>query len=127
MGYIDIEDALQAMLNAADFNACAKPLPANFTMPHVLVDLLNASDDNPAQAVYNVDFDCRAETYQQAAELQCSVANWARNLEGAEVGGVPCYKVDTLRMLRVQPDAANENALLATVSAGLRLRIADMR
>ena len=30
MGYIDIEDALQEQLNAASFNACARPLPASF-------------------------------------------------------------------------------------------------
>ena len=125
MAYIDIENALQEMLNAEGYNACAKPLPAGFVMPHVLVDMLNASDDNAAQAIYNVDFDCRASSYSEAAQLQCEIANLIRSFEGADIGGVPCYKVDTLRILRLQPDASNENAILATVSAGLRLRVAD--
>lgn len=125
MGYIDIEDALQAMLNADKFNACAKPLPAAFSVPHVTVDMLNAQSDNPAQALYSVDFDCRAATYAEAALLQCEVADWVRKLEGHEVGGVPCYLVDSIRMLRCQPDAAHQDVVLATVSAVLRLRVAD--
>jgi len=125
MGYFDIEDALQAMLNADGFNACAKPLPESFTMPHVVVDLLNAGDANRAQGIYNVDFDCRAATYEDAAELQCSVANWARELEGKSIGGRPCYMLDTLRLQGIRPDRSNEGALKAIVSAGLRVRIAD--
>lgn len=126
MGYIDIEAALQAMV--ADellYDACAKPLPASFTMPHVCVDLLNAADINRAQAIYNVNLDCRAATYEEAAEMQCAVADWARGLEGREIDGRPCYMLDTLRLQRIQPDASNEGAILATVSAGLRVRIAD--
>ena len=125
MPYIDIEDALQGKLAADKYNACAKPLPASFSMPHVVVDMLNAYDDNAAQAVYAVDFDVRCETYGEAAALQCEVGDWVRNLEGQSIGGVPCYRVDSLRLQRVQPDASNQGAILATVSANLRLRVAD--
>lgn len=125
MGFIDIEDALQQALNEAGFNACAKPLPADFGMPHVTVDMLNAQHDNEAQALYAVDLDCRAETYAEAAQLQCEVAGWARSLEGRSLGGKPCYLADSVRLQRCQPDAAHQDAILATVSAVLRVRVAD--
>lgn len=123
--FIDIEDALQQGLNAAGFTACAKPLPERFQTPHVCVDLLNAWDDNPAQAIYNVDFDCRAGTYAEAAALQIAVANWARGLSGEALGGKPVYRLDGLRMQRAQPDQSHQNIVLATVSAELRVRVAD--
>lgn len=125
MSYIDIEDALQQALNAAGFNACAKPLPHDFACPHVLVDMLNAWDDNPAQAVYSVDFDCRAEDYAEAAELQLSASDFVRGLPGTELGGKPCYAIDNLRLLRAEPDQSHQNVIIATVSAELRVRVAD--
>ena len=123
--FIDVEDALQAALNGAGFDACAKPLPAGFACPHVLVDMLSAWDDNAAQAVYSVDFDCRAETYGDAAALQLVVANWLRGLPGSELGGKPVYAVDSLRLQRAELDQSHENVILATVSAELRVRVAD--
>jgi len=126
--YIDIEDALQAMLNAdttITASACAKPLPASFVMPHIVVDELNAYDVNRAQAVYNVVFTIRAAEYAQAAQLACELGDWVRGLEGATIGGKPCYQVDALTKQRVEPDASHESALLAKVSASLWLRVAD--
>lgn len=123
--FIDIEDALQQMLNAQGFTACAKPLPQHFACPHVLVDMLNAWDENAAQAVYSVDFDCRAETYAEAAQLQLDVSNFARSLAGADIGGKPCYLVDSIRLQRIEPDKSHQNVILATVSANLRVRVAD--
>lgn len=125
MGYIDIEDALQSALNVAGFDACAKPLPQRFACPHVCVDMLNASDANEAQALYAVDFDCRAETYAQAAELQLAVSDFARGLVGSSLGGKPVYALDSLRLQRAQPDQSNQNVIIATVSAVLRVRVAD--
>lgn len=125
MGYIDIEDALQRALNAAGFTACAKPLPHGFACPHVLVDLLNAADDNAAQAVYNVDFDCRAQSYADAAQLQIDVSGFVRSLVGSELDGKPVYAVDTLRLQRAQPDQSHKDTIIATVSAELRVRVAD--
>lgn len=123
--FIDVEDALQARLNDAGFAACAKPLPAAFACPHVLVDMLNAWDENAAQAVYSVDLDCRAATYGEAAALQASVANWLRGLPGSELGGKPVYALDSLRLQRAEPDQSNQNVILATVSAEMRVRVAD--
>lgn len=123
--FIDIEDALQQMLNAQGFDACAKPLPQGFTCPHVLVDMLNAWDDNPAQAIYSVDFDCRAETYDAAAQLQLDVSNLVRSLPGSTLGGKPCYAVDNIRLQRIAPDQSHQNVIIATVSADLRVRVAD--
>ena len=125
MGYIDIEDALQGMLTLAHFNACARPLPASFTPPHVCVGLLNAADANRAQGVYNVAFDCRAPDYASAATLLNAVADWARGLEGQDIGGKPCHRIDSILIQRAQPDAANEGIVLGTVSVGFRVRIAD--
>ena len=126
MGFIDIEDALQEMLSDEQYNACAKPLPEQHELPHVVVDLVNAQVDNAAQAVYSVDFDVRAADYAGAVGLQVEIANWAMGLAGADVGGVPCYQVDDVRLQRAQPDASHQNEILATVSAILRLRVADM-
>ncbi|MBR2837775.1 MAG: hypothetical protein IKE55_03225 [Kiritimatiellae bacterium] len=123
--FIDIEDALQARLNAQGFNACAKPLPQGFRCPHVCVDMLNAWDDNAAQAVYSVDLDCRAETYDGAARLQLDASNLVRALPGSDLGGKPCYAVDSIRMQRIAPDKSHQNVILATVSAQLRVRVAD--
>jgi len=125
MGYIDIEDALQQLLNAAAFNACARPLPASFSTPHVCVGLLNAADANRAQGLYNVAFDCRASDYAGAVALQNSVADWARGLEGQDIGGKPCHQIDSILVQRAQPDSANEGVILGTVSVGFRVRIAD--
>ena len=125
MGYIDIEDALQGLLNESGFDACAKPLPKDFACPHVLVDMLNAWDENEAQAVYSVDFDCRADTYAEAAQLQLAVSDAVRGLVGSELGGKPVYAIDNLRLQRAQPDQSHENVILATVSAELRARVAD--
>lgn len=123
--FIDIEDALQARLNALGFDACAKPLPQGFACPHVLVDMLNAWDDNPAQAIYSVDFDCRAETYAEAAQLQLDVSNFVRALVGTDIGGKPCHAVDSIRLQRIEPDQSHQDVILATVSANLRVRVAD--
>jgi len=125
MAYIDIEDAIQAELTASHYNACAKPLPAAFAMPHVCVDLLNAYDVNEAQAVYNVHMDVRAADYAAAAQTAAEIADWTRSLVGKSLAGKPVYMLDDLRILRAQPDAANENAILTTVSASLRVRVAD--
>jgi hypothetical protein len=123
-GFIDIEDALQEALNAGGFDACAKPLPEAFACPHVCVDMLSAWDVNAAQALYSVDFECRAGAYDEAARLQVAVGNWVRELPGSWLGGVPVYAVDVLRMQRAQPDPANKTTILATVGATLRLRVA---
>lgn len=124
-GFIDIEDALQAVLNGAGLSSCAKPLPAGFACPHVCVDMLNAWDDNPAQAVYSVDLDCRAGTYAEAAALQIAASNVVRSLPGTDLLGKPCYSVDSLRLQRAAPDQSHPNVILATVSAELRVRVAD--
>jgi len=123
--FIDIEDALQARLNGAGFDACAKPLPKGFSCPHVLVDMLNAWDENAAQAVYQVDFDCRAEDYAEAAQLQLDASGFVRSLPGTDLGGKPCYAVDNVRLQRIAPDQSHQNVILATVSAELRVRVAD--
>ena len=123
--FIDIEDALQQALNAAGFDACAKPLPQHFACPHVLVDMLNAWDENPAQATYSIDLDCRAETYAEAAQLQLDVSNFVRTLPGSTLCGKPCYAVDSIRLQRIAPDQSHQNVILATVSAQLRVRVAD--
>lgn len=125
MAFFDIEDALQAQLRLAGFNACAKPLPSGFSMPHVTVVQLNAWDENFAQAVYSVDFDVRCGGYAEAVRVQNAVANWVHNLPGRDVGGVPCYQIDSLRLQQAQPDASHPTAILATVSANLRMRLAD--
>jgi len=124
-GYIDIEDALQARLAADGFDACAKPLPASFACPHVLVDMLNAWDENAAQAAYTVDFDCRADDYAAAVALQLSVERWVRGLPGSALAGKPVYAVDSLRLQRAEPDQSHQNVIIATVSAQLRVRVAD--
>ena len=124
-GYIDIEDALQLALRAEGFDACAKPLPQRFECPHVLVDMLNAWDEHPAQAIYQVDFDCRAKTYAEAARLQLGVSDFVRALPGSTLMGKPCYAVDNLRMQRAEPDQSHQNVIIATVSANLRVRVAD--
>lgn len=124
-GFIDVEDALQALLGDSGFDACAKPLPADFACPHVTVDMLNAWDENAAQAVYSVDFDCRAESYGEAAELQLAVANLVRELPGSTLAGKPVYAVDALRLQRAEPDQSHQDVIIATVSAELRVRVAD--
>jgi len=123
--FIDIEDALQQALNAQGFTACAKPLPQRFACPHVLVDMLNAWDENEAQAAYQVDFDCRAETYDDAARLQLGVSGFVRALPGSTLAGKPCYAVDSIRLQRIEPDKSHQDVILATVSAQLRVRVAD--
>lgn len=125
MNLIDIEDALQARLNADGFDACAKPLPASFSMPHVTVDCLNVQPDNRAQAVYAVDLDVRAGDYATAAAEANRVAEWLATLPGTVLGGVPCYALDGWNVQRAQPDASNQGVVMATVSASLRLRVAD--
>ena len=123
--FIDIEDALQQALNVASISAHAKPLPQAFRMPCVTVDMLGAWEDNAAQAIYTVDFDCRAADYAQAAQLQLDVSNAVRALMGSTLGGKPLYALDELRLQRIEPDQSHQNAILATVSATLRVRVAD--
>lgn len=122
--FIDIEEPLQAYLGAAGFSAHAKPLPQAFAMPCVTVDMLAAWDDNAAQAVYSVDLDCRADGYAQTAQLQLGVSNAIRALAGSELAGRPVYAAD-VRLQRAEPDKSHQNAILATVSASLRVRVAD--
>ena len=124
-GYFDIEDALQSALNSAGFSAHAKPLPADFQTPCVTVWMTNAQGVNAAQAVYSVDFDCRADGEAEAMVLMLSVANWARTLGGSTLGGVTCYEVGEPLLQGTQPDAAHPTVILATASVNLRLRIAD--
>lgn len=124
-GFIDIEDAMQAALNAEGFDAHAKPLPEAFRMPCVTVDMRSSWQDNEVQAVYSVDLDCRAEGYAEATALQASAANWLRGIVGSMLGGVPVYSVDALRLQPAGVDKPHQTAILATVSANLRIRLQD--
>jgi len=123
--FIDIEDALQQALNAAGFDAHAKPLPYAFSTPCVTVDMTGAWDDNAAQALYSVDFDCRAADYADAAQLQIGVSNAVRALVGSALAGKPLYAIDEMRIQRCEPDQSHQNVIIATVSATLRVRVAD--
>lgn len=93
---IDIADAVQAALNAAGTNACARPIPRDLAsvLPLTLVEPLGGGE---RRAVVLDRFPIRLSTWAStnAGAMQEAMLAMGRllALEGGTVGGVPCYRV----------------------------------
>lgn len=113
---IDAEDALQAALCAAGFNACALPLPESYALPHVLVRCNGGSQASFAQTAFSVTLECRAETLAEAVETANEASAAMLALEGGEAGGVPVYRVAPSSLPYSDPDP--DNPTVSRVSCG---------
>ena len=93
---IDIADAIQAALNAAGINACARPLPYDMA-DHLPITLVEPLSGGTRYAVVLDRFPVRLSTW--AATEADAVEQSARAMahlvacEGGEMGGVPVYRV----------------------------------
>ena len=116
---IDIEDAIQAALNADNIKASAPPVPANLG-PCVFVHRTGGFTQAYVQDVHTVDFDCYAETEAEAMAAACRLTGWVRALQDL---GVPVYETETTTLPYNNPDPNHPTLPRATFSAQITTRV----
>ena len=119
---IDIEDALQAALNADGIKAAAPPVPANLS-PSVFVHRTGGYGTQYVQDLHTIDFDCYAETEAEAMAQACELTRWVRSLEGREIT-VPVYIAEVTTLPYNNPDPNHASLARATLSAQITTRVA---
>lgn len=82
---IDIEDVLQAALNAEGTKAAAPPIPTDLG-PCVAISRTGGYGQEYVQDVSTVDFDCYERTEAEAMAKACRLTRWARALPEADTG-----------------------------------------
>ena len=118
---IDIEDALQAALNAQGIKAAAPPVPANLK-PCVYIYRTGGYGTNYVQDLHTVDFDVYAETEAEAMEQADELTRWVRSLEGRDIG-VPVYISQITTLPYNNPDPSHYNLPRATFAAQITTRV----
>ena len=118
---IDIEDALQAALNADGIKAAAPPVPANLK-PSVYVYRTGGYGTQYVQDLHTVDFDCYAETEAEAMAQACQLTGWVRALEGRELE-TPVYISQITTLPYNNPDPSHSSLARATFSAQITTRV----
>ena len=120
---IDIEDALQAYLNACNITACAPPVPADLDAGQVIVTRTGGQQRSYVQDVHFVTLDCYAENPARAQALACVLTEELRNLEGKTIGGVPVYQSACTSLPYNNPDPNNHALARATFSVQIVTRV----
>ena len=101
---IDIEDAARRALSDHMTVYCA-PLPANYDLPHILVQAAGGGTDTTASGrptidMFTVTLDARAETEAQAMEY---IRTAAAILESTRSDGISYARVNSLYSWGVDP------------------------
>lgn len=118
---IDIEDALQAALNADGVKAAAPPVPANLG-PSVYVHRTGGYGTQYVQDLHTVDFDCYADTEAEAMAQACDLTAWVRALEGRELTA-PVYIAQITTLPYNNPDPNHPSLARATFSTQITTRV----
>lgn len=118
---IDIEDALQAALNADGIAACAPPVPANLA-EQVVVVATGGYSQAYVQDVHAVSFDCYASGETEAMSRACALTRWVRALPGKTVGTY-CYGAEVETLPYNNPDPAHPTLARATFAARITTRV----
>lgn len=123
---IDIEDALQAALNADGFVACAPPVPPTLgsTLPFVVLTRTGGSTCSLVQDWHYVSVDVYASTWADAQAQASQLTAWFRALAGTTLGGVPCYKCDINAYPYNNTDTDHPTIARVTFNAHVLTRVA---
>lgn len=119
---IDIEDALQAALNADGITASAPPVPANLS-PCVFVYRTGGFSQAYVQDVHTVDFDCYAKTEAEAMRRADLLTAWIRALPDDQKLTATTYAAEVTTLPYNNPDPNNHTLARATVSAQITTRV----
>lgn len=120
---IDVEDALQALLNEGGVKAFAPPVPHDLD-GGVLVTRTGGQEQSYVQDVHAVSFDCYAGTDAEATALAGEVTRWLRALPGKTVGGVPCYQAEVTALPYMNTDPDHPTLARCTLNAYVTTRVA---
>ena len=118
---LDIEDALQAALNAQGIKAAAPPVPAKLG-PSVYVHRTGGYSTQYVQDLHTVDFDCYEPTEAEAMAKADALTRWIRELEGRDIG-TPVYISKVTTLPYNNPDPNHSSLARATVSAQITTRV----
>ena len=119
---IDIEDAIQAALNAEGIKAAAPPVPANLS-PCVYVYRTGGNSQNYVQDTHLVSFDCYAHTEAEAMEQADELTKWVRYIVGRDLL-TPVYASELVTLPYNNPDPSHPTLPRATFLAQITTRVA---
>lgn len=120
---IDIEDALQARLNADGIKACAPPVPADLAAPMVVCYRVGGRERAFIQDIHNMSLDVYASTEGEAMVAANRLAGYLRDLPGTKVG-TTCYTVDITTLPYLNPDPSHPTLPRCTIAADIATRMA---
>ena len=125
---IDIETALYELLTADGYSASAHAIPATLgqTLPHVHVVRTGGFTSDMVMDFNSVDIDVYAATQVDAMEEAAVLTGWVRALEGASVGGSPCYGAEVTTLPYHNPDPRHPNIGRATFKAQITIRTQEV-
>lgn len=112
---IDIEDELQAYLNANGIRACATPVPANLAPPMCVVWRTGGEQRAYVQDVQRVSIDCYGESVAGAMRTAHDAVALVRDLSGRTIGTF-CY-ASSASLPHLNPDPDHPTIPRATFSA----------
>lgn len=123
---IDIEGALQAALDGVSIDgetvkAYAPPLP-DFLLPCIYIERTGGGEQDRVIDRHIVEIDTRAETWAKAQSTANRIIGYLRELEGAEIGGVPCYAVELNSMPYNNYDPEHQDVPRVTFSVLITTR-----
>ena len=119
---IDIEDELQAYLNANGIKAFAPPVPKAIDTPCAYVHATGGSERAYVQDVFSISIDCYATSWAQASEVAAECVRLIRDLERVDSLATPVYTSDILTLPYVNSDPSHANLARVTFSASIAAR-----
>ena len=123
---IDVEDALQAALNADGYRASAPPIPRDLgsSLPYVLVRRTGGYENGMVQDMHLASIHVYAEDDAQAMHEADALTAWVRALAGHDLGGVPCYVAAVSTLPYGNPDPDRPELARCTIGVQLLTRTA---
>lgn len=119
---IDVADALQAYLNGLGHAASAWPLPPDFDehLPFTRVTALGGTRRRRVLDTFRVQIETWAQTDAAAMAEALAVESAIYDLEGAELGDVPCYAAEVITKPHdaydpYHPDLANVETMAQVI------------
>ena len=120
---VDIENLLQAYLNANRIKACAPPVPVDLDAGQVIVTRTGGQERSYVQDVHFVSVDCYGDTAAGAMALACLLTEELRNLSGKFLGDVPVYESGCTALPYNNPDPNHQTLARATFSVQIVTRV----
>lgn len=125
---IDIEDGLQAALNASGVAACAPPVPETLgeVLPFAVVTRTGGNELSAVQDSHTVSVDCYAATWAKAQALAGRLTALVRSLPGSKMEGVPVYASSIEAVPYGNADPTHPTVPRVTFSASITTRVAHV-